>query len=970
MASNRQTYEPIARQAALKHGLDPEIFVRQINQESGFNPTAKSPAGAYGIAQIMPATAKGWGVDPADPVAALNVAAKNMAAYRNTYLKQGRGQDEATALALAAYNAGPGNVSKYGGVPPFQETQSYVKRIMGGQSFGGGKGQQSTPIIDINPPVSQQNLLDLNPRTPQQAFLKDAALGGSQFLQEFSGVPPIQVDATPPELDVQPLPLPEMTIPVDEMPDPIETFNNIREQFKPKPQPAAAPKPAPSDIGKEFIGGLSNPLTGYTRDVEASQFAGRPAYEIGQFIGDIGANIGGAVLGGIGGPVGAVAGGVVAGGALSGAAELQRQRLAGEPTDFGKAGGAATIGGALNAVPAIKQGARFLPRVAANTALQGGLQGAGSVAQQAIEQGTLTPTIDIGRTAVQAGIGGAGGAVGGAFSRVPAAQPSSPSLAARGNIRPTAPVSEFVPAPKPVQQVTPPVMPRDFGGGLDVSVRPTQVPEASTQADQLSLFAIPEVATVKDTQYTAKRPEGAAVEQQYPEMGADAAMVDLAVNPTDEAALSAAREALPGYGDENLRAIAQQVKQVYDEVPANSPTPEGVTQRLIAPKNTAGNETMGLAPKPATMEQLAAKTRQLSGSVDDMVAQGTAGSVVKSKADYDGLRARLKELPSLSKNRLTNMEDYTPDVVVNRGQELLNAVETGLLRGNNKTFNNTVAKLMADVERLSAGETMTPREFNAAQRRVADLELRFEKQNIQDQLGEVHPSLRDAWNLKYNEETGIGKQTVANDIMTLADVEDSLTPDQYNLAKTLDVVAEKDGRIRLDADTEKTGATSRIGVKELSPIGFRRDKDGFVSVVGYNEEGHIAQYYVTPKPMGDGKISKINRLMETLNQPAFRGEYANVYKGARDFSITDIMKRPPRLDGITTSEALAVTKRIAGMADRSDIMAANPEFAKLVKTSIENPRSLTIDNVNKIKEILEADSVLLKKVCSILGKAS
>ena len=114
-----------ARQVANKYGIDPDIFVRQIQQESGFNPSAQSPAGATGIAQFMPDTARGMGIDPSDPYAALDAAARldasNLQKYGGDYSK-----------ALAAYNAGGGNVDKYGGVPPFQETQTYVSNILGG----------------------------------------------------------------------------------------------------------------------------------------------------------------------------------------------------------------------------------------------------------------------------------------------------------------------------------------------------------------------------------------------------------------------------------------------------------------------------------------------------------------------------------------------------------------------------------------------------------------------------------------------------------------------------------------------------------------------------------------------------------------------------------------------------------------------------------------------------------------------
>lgn len=113
------------RKAAVAAGIDPDIFSRQINQESGFNPNAGSPAGAQGIAQFMPDTARGLGIDPSDPGQALPAAANLMRSYLSKY-----GGD--WGKALAAYNAGPGNVDKYGGIPPFEETQTYVKNILGG----------------------------------------------------------------------------------------------------------------------------------------------------------------------------------------------------------------------------------------------------------------------------------------------------------------------------------------------------------------------------------------------------------------------------------------------------------------------------------------------------------------------------------------------------------------------------------------------------------------------------------------------------------------------------------------------------------------------------------------------------------------------------------------------------------------------------------------------------------------------
>ncbi len=109
--------------AAQANGLDPALLAGLIKQESGFNPTAGSPAGARGLAQLMPGTAAGLGVtNVLDPVQSINGGAK--------YLKQqldAFGGD--TARALAAYNAGPGAVQRFGGIPPYAETQNYVRAV-------------------------------------------------------------------------------------------------------------------------------------------------------------------------------------------------------------------------------------------------------------------------------------------------------------------------------------------------------------------------------------------------------------------------------------------------------------------------------------------------------------------------------------------------------------------------------------------------------------------------------------------------------------------------------------------------------------------------------------------------------------------------------------------------------------------------------------------------------------------------
>ena len=120
--ATRDEYVAYAEQQARAAGIDPAIFVRQIGVESNWDPAAVSPAGAIGIAQIVPR----WhpAVDPWEPWASLAYAARLMRSHLDRF---GGRYD----LALAAYNAGAGAVEQYGGVPPYEETQRYVRLILG-----------------------------------------------------------------------------------------------------------------------------------------------------------------------------------------------------------------------------------------------------------------------------------------------------------------------------------------------------------------------------------------------------------------------------------------------------------------------------------------------------------------------------------------------------------------------------------------------------------------------------------------------------------------------------------------------------------------------------------------------------------------------------------------------------------------------------------------------------------------------
>ena len=129
----------MADEMAERYGLDPAIFRKQIETESGFQESSVSPVGARGLGQVMPATARdpGYGVTPLpadlidDPEENLRFAAEYMRAMLDKY-------DGDYSLALSAYNAGAGAVDKAGGVPNFEETQNYVSKILGSSGEGLG----------------------------------------------------------------------------------------------------------------------------------------------------------------------------------------------------------------------------------------------------------------------------------------------------------------------------------------------------------------------------------------------------------------------------------------------------------------------------------------------------------------------------------------------------------------------------------------------------------------------------------------------------------------------------------------------------------------------------------------------------------------------------------------------------------------------------------------------------------------
>jgi len=188
--------EGMARQIAVEYGLDPEIFVRQIRQESGFNPDAVSKRGAVGLAQIMPKTAAdpGYGVTPIsedllfDEDANLRFAAEYMRAMLDKFGDYPR--------ALAAYNAGPGAVEEHQGIPPFEETQKYVNSILQLPT-----PQQPAPARFRNAPAEGIMALPAVQKAETDTFDEDMAAGIAGITPPTGGFGSVRV----PELAPRPV---------------------------------------------------------------------------------------------------------------------------------------------------------------------------------------------------------------------------------------------------------------------------------------------------------------------------------------------------------------------------------------------------------------------------------------------------------------------------------------------------------------------------------------------------------------------------------------------------------------------------------------------------------------------------------------------------------------------------------------------------------------------------------------------
>lgn len=133
-ADNPSSFDTLITQASDRYQLDPALVKAVVHAESNFNPSAVSGAGAQGLMQLMPSTADWLGVENSfDPADNLDGGAKFLRQMLDRY-------DGNVSLALAAYNAGPGAVDKYGGIPPYSETQRYVPKILNLYKLYQGQG--------------------------------------------------------------------------------------------------------------------------------------------------------------------------------------------------------------------------------------------------------------------------------------------------------------------------------------------------------------------------------------------------------------------------------------------------------------------------------------------------------------------------------------------------------------------------------------------------------------------------------------------------------------------------------------------------------------------------------------------------------------------------------------------------------------------------------------------------------------
>nr|WP_228256360.1 lytic transglycosylase domain-containing protein [Acinetobacter wuhouensis] len=189
-SKNKNSFDSIIRQAAQTHGVSEGLIKAVMHTESGFNSNAKSPVGAQGLMQLMPATARRFNVSNSyDPQQNIYGGAK----YLSWLMKRFNGN---TNLALAAYNAGEGNVDKYGGIPPFRETQDYVRRVTSrlNNLYSGGLGLSASNTSNSNSSTTGQIIAQSNPNSNSNTRSKNES---SPQLNNASNVQQVKYNPRP-----------------------------------------------------------------------------------------------------------------------------------------------------------------------------------------------------------------------------------------------------------------------------------------------------------------------------------------------------------------------------------------------------------------------------------------------------------------------------------------------------------------------------------------------------------------------------------------------------------------------------------------------------------------------------------------------------------------------------------------------------------------------------------------------------
>jgi hypothetical protein len=725
-------------------------------------------------------------------------------------------------------------------------------------------------------------------------------------------------------------------------------------------------QPPPRNPIEQFGEGFKAPFMGYSNDVVAQQEGSSIPYNVGNFLGQVGAIGIPTVIGGLaGGPIGGLAGSGLAQGVIGERSEAQRERLAGEPDNIGKRLGAGALNLGLGVTPGIGAGMKLLPRLGLNIGAQTALSVGGDAGLQAIEQGTVTPQLDTNRLKMAAGLGAAGGVAGGLLTR-------------------GAPKPVTVKAPRvTLPQQGPMKAPRVVLGGIEVGAPVVEAPRSTLDPTNPASYGLPETPKVKAVEYAAP----AAVEGEQLKLfgpkGVDAALYD-AANSTPEtnpAAWAAAREGLQEYGDLNIQDVGKKVGEVVDALPPGEVVPENITQRLVAPKSK--DPIANASPRPQTPAEIVATSRKLAGTVDEMIAQGTEASPIKTREQYNNLTKAYKELyggitryNKDVKNGLIDLSDLTPEVMAQRGGMLNDMINTGAIIPQARIVSPKVLQdFRLKYEKMTAG-LMNAGELAQMQATIADMEYRAQLQSLSDQMETIHPEVRKAWEFDYDPQTKLAMQKEGADIETsggkklrrFEDIMDGLPETLYNRTMMIKDATERGASLRIDADTEITGATSRVSQREVTPIGGFRTKDGHIGFVAYNDDGHLASYYITPKANPKtGMISQV-KSVEILGSEKFRGEYANVYLGPREFRIDDILKRPPRSEGLTSSEARKILKQAAGVLNDPELQALNPKIKELAYKINNNPDTAQIKEVESIREILKMDKKVLKAACELLGR--